>query len=164
MAMWNLKDAFVEELRDMLSAERQITKALPKLVRTATQQKLKEAFEHHLQQTREHVTRVEQALEAVDVKPRAQKCEAMEGLLKEGEEVISSDAENSVLDARLIAAAQKVEHYEIATYGTLCTWGEILELDEAVELLKQNLDEEKTADEKLTALAKRINAAAASPA
>lgn len=162
MAMDTLRDAFVEELRDALSAEKQLTKALPKMAKAASNAQLKQAFEHHLEETEQHVKRVEQAIESLDLKPRAKKCKAMEGLIEEGSEIISEKAEESVHDAMLIAAAQKVEHYEIATYGTLCAWGEILGYKEPVKLLKQNLDQEKQADEKLKELAKEVNTAATS--
>lgn len=161
MATFNdLQDAFVYELRDTLSAERQILKALPKMSKAASSSELKKAFEKHQKETQEHVQRVEKALESLEETVKAHECEGIKGLLKEGEEIMEAEAESEVSDALLISAAQKVEHYEISTYGTLCTWGEVLGLDEAVDFLKKNLDEEKVADEKLSKVAQKINAAA----
>ena len=118
---------------------------------------LQEAFKNHLKETEQQVQRVEQAFEDTGKSPRAKTCEAMKGLIEEAESVMKEDAEPAVKDALLIACAQKVEHYEIATYGTLCTWAEALGYENALELLKQNIDEEETADEKLTMLSKSIN-------
>ncbi len=157
MAAHDLKDAFVAEMRDMLGAEKQITKGLRKMIRKASHQELKEGFEKHLEQTQSQIERLERALESLDQKPRAKHYTAMAGIIDEGEEVMDQAREPEVLDAMLIAAAQKVEHYEIATYGTLCTWGEQLGCQEAVEMLKQNLREEKETDQKLTQLAQKVN-------
>lgn len=153
----HLHEAFVKELRDILSAEKQITKALPKMAKNASHEELRAAFQEHLEQTERQIERLEQAFELIDLKPRASKCEAMSGLIEEGKEILEEDASPGAKDAMLIAAAQKVEHYEIASYGTLCTWAEILGLSEVEELLKETLDEEKTTDEKLTKLASEIN-------
>jgi ferritin-like metal-binding protein YciE len=127
------------------------------MAKNATHEPLKEAFEEHLSQTEVQIERIEQAFESLDKKPRSKHCIAMEGLLAEGKELLEEDIEPEVLDAMLIAAAQKVEHYEIAVYGTLCTWAEQLGLNEAASLLKETLAEEKETDEKLTQLAAEIN-------
>jgi ferritin-like metal-binding protein YciE len=153
----NLEEALVEQMRDLLSAERQLSKALPKMARKASTPELREAFEEHKRQTDEQAQRLERAFEAMGKPARAKKCEAMDGLVEEGEEVLKQDGEANVLDAMLIAAAQKIEHYEIASYGTMCTWADQLGLREAGELLKQNLAEEKEADEKLTQIAMEVN-------
>jgi ferritin-like metal-binding protein YciE len=160
MSISNLQDALVEELRDILNAEKQITKALKQMAKNSNSEQLKEAFELHLEETEGQVERLEKAFEALDLKPRGKHCQAMEGLLEEGKELLEEDAEPEVLDAMLIAAAQKVEHYEIATYGTLCTWADLLGLDEVAGLLKETLAQEKATDEKLTELASQLNVAA----
>lgn len=153
MALANLEDAFVQELRDLLHAEKQITKALPRMAKKAESAQLRKAFEEHQKQTEEQVQRLEQVFELLDLAPRAKKCEAMEGLLSEGKEIMS-EAEAEVMDAALIASAQKVEHYEIASYGTVCTWAEQLGCERKIlDLLKRSLAEEKETDEKLTRLA-----------
>jgi len=161
MPLNSLEDAFLDELRDVLSAERQLLKALPKMAKGANNDQLRDAIEAHLEETRSHVERVEAVFESLGHKPRAKKCEAMEGLLKEGSTILQEDAASDVLDALIIAAAQKVEHYEIATYGTLCTWAKVLGNDVALKMLKQNMSEEVAADEKLTELSRVINEAAA---
>lgn len=160
MSLESLADAFYDELRDILSAERQLTKALPKMVKKASSEKLKKAFESHLAETERHVERVEKAFEETGKACRAKTCEAMKGLLEEGEELMKLDAAPEVKDALLIAAAQKVEHYEIATYGTLCCWAEALGYTKAKKLLAQNIDDEETADKKLTQIAVTVNQAA----
>jgi ferritin-like metal-binding protein YciE len=157
MSTHDLKDAFIAEMRDMLGAEKQINKALKKMSRKASNADLKAAFEEHLKQTEGQVERLMSALEAAGLKARAKHCPGIAGIIEEGEEVIEQADSPEVLDAMLIAAAQKVEHYEIATYGTLCTWGEQLGLSEPVELLKKTLQQEKATDEKLTKLAKKLN-------
>ena len=157
MATHNLKDAFVAELRDMLGAEKQITKGLRKMIRKASHEELKEAFEHHLEETEGQVERLEKALEAAGQKVRGKHCPGIAGIIEEGEEVIEQADSPEVLDAMLIAGAQKVEHYEIATYGTLCTWAEQLGLKQAAELLQENLRQEKETDAKLTKLAMTVN-------
>lgn len=164
MAMETLANAFYDELRDVLSAERQITKALPKMAKNANSPDLKKAFEQHLKETEKQVERVEKAFEDTGKAARAKTCEAMKGLIEEGEELLKEDAEPAVKDALLIAAAQKVEHYEIATYGTLCTWAKALGYDNALKLLKQTIDEEEATDQKLSKLAETINAEALQPA
>jgi ferritin-like metal-binding protein YciE len=159
MAAENLRALFVDELRDMYDAEKQLVKALPKLVKAAESQALKGAFEDHLEITRAHVGRLEEVFKLLNTAARGKKCEGMEGLIEEGNTVIQ-EMEGSVRDAALIASAQKVEHYEIASYGTLATFAEVLEMDDAKDLLGQTLDEEKEADEKLTQIALRINSEA----
>lgn len=157
MSLANLADAFYDELRDLYSAEKQITKALPKMVKNASSDELRQAFETHLAETEQHVERVERAFEDTGKSARAKNCEAMEGLLKEADELLQEPGEPTVKDALMIAAAQKVEHYEIATYGTLCTWAEILGYDNALNQLKQNMSDEEETDKKLSQLAKTIN-------
>jgi len=164
MPLNSLEDAFLDELRDVLSAEKQLVKALPKMAKGAASDQLREAIEDHLEETKTHVERVEAAMESLDHKPRAKKCDAMEGLLEEGSALLEEEAAPEVLDALIIAAAQKVEHYEIATYGTLCTWAKLLGYETALKLLKQNMSEEEAADEKLTQLSESINPAAMEPA
>lgn len=150
----SLRDLYIEELRDVYDAENQLLKALPKMAKAATHEDLKAAFEQHLEQTEEHVRRLEEVFQALDEKPKAKKCEAMKGLLEEGKQVMEENAgSEDVLDAGLIAAAQKVEHYEIATYGTLRTWAEQLGFDDQADLLEETLDEEKDTDENLSELA-----------
>jgi ferritin-like metal-binding protein YciE len=147
-----LNELFVEELRDLYDAEKQLTKALPKMAKAASSDKLRAAFEEHLQQTEGHVERLEQIFEALGEKATGKKCAAMAGLVKEGDE-IASETEPPVRDAGLIAAAQKVEHYEIAGYGAARTHAELLGQEDAVELLEETLEEEKETDAKLTELA-----------
>lgn len=151
--MDNLRDLLIHELQDVYHAEKQILKALPKMAKSASSPELKEAFATHLSETEEQVRRVEQVFKHLGQTPKAKKCEGMEGLISEGKEIMEEDAEGSVLDAALIAAAQKVEHYEIATYGCLCAWAKLLEEKEALQLLKQNLNEEEATDKKLTEIA-----------
>ena len=152
----NLQELFVNELRDIYDAEKQITKALPKMAKAAQSDELRAAFEEHLDATRGHVTRLEEVFKLLGIAARGKPCEGMKGLLEEGEEVMK-ELEGSTLDAALIASAQKVEHYEIATYGTLATFAEVLEMQEAKDILGQTLEEEKEADEKLTGIAGQIN-------
>ena len=153
MKLESLQELYLEELRDIYDAEQQLVKALPKMAKTATNEELKAAFEQHLEQTQEHVTRLEQVFEELGEKPKRKTCEAMKGLLEEGKEMMNEDAADDVKDAGLIAAAQKVEHYEIATYGTLRTYAEMLGFDEQADLLQETLDEEKDTDDNLTELA-----------
>lgn len=157
MTIKNLADAFYHELRDVLSAEKQLVKALPKMAKNASSTELRSALEEHLEETKQQVERVEQAFAETGKEARAKTCEAMKGLIEEGEELLEEDANPQVKDALLIAASQKVEHYEIATYGTLCAWAEQLGYTEALSLLKENIAEEKSADEKLQQIAKTIN-------
>jgi ferritin-like metal-binding protein YciE len=148
-----LKELLVEELQDLYSAENQLLKALPKMAKAASNPKLKAGFEQHLKETKGHVDRLEKMCKALDEKPKGPKCKAMEGLIEEGEEIIKEHDDPEVLDAGLICAAQKVEHYEIASYGTARAWAELLNETQVVKLLEQTLDEEKATDEKLTKLA-----------
>jgi ferritin-like metal-binding protein YciE len=158
----NLRDVFVEQLRDLYSAEQQLIKALPKMAKAATSAELAQGFEEHLEQTKGHANRLEKIFKKLDEKPTGKKCKAMEGLVKEGSETISEDASDAARDALLIAAAQRVEHYEIAGYGSVKTYAGLLGEDEAVELLGETLQEEKDTDEKLTEAAEAINAEAQS--
>lgn len=154
MPMQNLNDAFMNELRDIYGAEKKIVKSLPRMARKAGSSELQKAFEKHEKQTEQQIERIESVFELLDERPRAKKCAAMEGILEEGKEIMSEKAEPDVMDAVLIAAAQKVEHYEITSYGTLCSWAETLQLDpKAIKLLRENLAEEKETDEHLTELA-----------
>jgi ferritin-like metal-binding protein YciE len=148
-----LQKLFEEELKDIYWAEKALTKAIPKMIKKATSEELKQALEDHLAQTEEHVSRLEQVFELTGKDPKTKKCEAMEGLIAEAETIMEESDEGVMRDAGIISAAQKVEHYEIATYGTLRTFAQHLGLDQAVRLLQQTLDEEKHADEKLTIVA-----------
>jgi ferritin-like metal-binding protein YciE len=156
MAAENLQELFVEELRDIYDAEKQLTKALPKMAKAAGSEELRAAFEEHLEITRMQVGRLEEVFKSMGMAARGKPCEGMKGLIKEGQEAME-ELEGSTLDAALIASAQKVEHYEIATYGTLATFAEVLNMEDAKDLLGQTLDEEKEADEKLTTIASQIN-------
>ena len=148
-----LMKLFEDELKDIYWAEKALTKAIPKMIKNATSEELIEALESHLEETRTHVQRAEQVFEVIGKKPVAKKCEAMEGLIKEAEEIMEECEEGAMCDAGIISAGQKVEHYEIASYGTLRTFAETLGLTDAAELLEQTLNEEKAADEKLTEIA-----------
>jgi ferritin-like metal-binding protein YciE len=148
-----LMKLFEEELKDIYWAEKALIKAIPKMIKNATSEELIEALENHLAETEEQVKRAEQVFELLGKKATAKKCEAMAGLIKEAEEIMEECETGAICDAGIISAAQKVEHYEIATYGTLRQFAETLGLDDAVELLQANLDEEKAADEKLTEVA-----------
>src|SRR3954469_7109688 len=156
MSAENLNELFVEEVRDIYDAEKQLVKALPKMARAAESEELRAAFEEHLEITKAHVGRLEEVFKLLGVAARGKTCEGMKGLIEEGAEAIE-EMEGVVLDAALIASAQKVEHYEIATYGTLATFAEVLDMQDAKDLLGQTLDEEKEADEKLTQIAGQIN-------
>jgi ferritin-like metal-binding protein YciE len=147
--MNQLRETFLTEMADLYDAEKQLLKALPKMAKAAEHEELKEAFETHLEETEEHVNRLEQVFELFDQQAKGKKCKAMQGLIEEGEELIR-DKEG---DAALICAAQKVEHYEIASYGSLHAWATLLEEHDAAELLQETLDEEKSADDKLTEVA-----------
>jgi ferritin-like metal-binding protein YciE len=148
-----LEDLLVEQLRDLLYSERQIIKALPKMAKKATSEELKAAFEEHLQETEGQVDRLEKVFEELGRAPRGKRCEAMDGIIEEAQTLMEEEAEPPALDAGLIAAAQKVEHYEIATYGTVATWAKHLGQRKAAKLLSETLVEEKEADQKLTNLA-----------
>jgi len=157
----SLKELYVEELRDIYDAENQLVKALPEMAKAATSEELRSGFEEHLKQTKEHVRRVEQVLNELGEKAKGKKCKGMQGLIAEGKEIMEEDFEDEVMDAALISAAQRVEHYEIAAYGTVRTYAEILGEQNAVSLLEKTLEEEKETDEKLTELAENINVEAA---
>ncbi len=144
---------FEDELKDIYWAEKALVKGIPKMIKNATSQDLVEALTHHLTETENQVSRVEQVFELIGKKASAKKCEAMEGLLKEAEDIMDSCEEGAMCDAGIISAAQKVEHYEIATYGTLRQFAETLSLTEVVSLLEATLEEEKAADEKLSEVA-----------
>ena len=159
MASNTLAELYVEELKDLYSAEKQILKALPKLVKAANHDELKQAFEIHLRQTEAHVDRLERVLNELGESPKGRKCRGMEGVLEEGAELIGEDPDPSVLDAGLIAKAQHVEHYEMAGYGSACAWARLLGYNDQAALLGQALDEEKNTDALLTDLANQsINA------
>ena len=153
MAAKTLQDLFIHELSDIYSAEKQLTRALPKMARAATDEKLAEAFTLHLEETRGQIERIDKMVENGDLRLKRVKCMAMEGLVEEAKEILEEVEKGPVLDAALIAAAQKVEHYEIASYGTLCTFAKQLGETEALKLLKETLAEEKATDEKLSMLA-----------
>lgn len=150
-----LTDLFHNQLQDAYSAETQLTKALPKMAKAAASEDLRAGFEQHLKETQNQVTRLEEVCKAVGCKTSGNTCEAMQGLVSEGEEIIGLELEKDAQDAGLIAAAQKVEHYEIALYGTLCSFAKQLGHKNAAELLHETLEEEKRTDEKLTRLAER---------
>ena len=163
--MGTLHDAFLDELRDTYDAEKQLTKALPKMVKASTSAALRDAFEAHLEETRQQVERLEQVFASLDEKARGKHCDGMEGIIEEGQAILEEDFDETTTDACLIAAAQRVEHYEMAAYGTLVAWARVLEHTEAADLLQETLDEEKAADEKLSAIAEGgINQAAADAA
>jgi len=153
----NLEEGFLAEVADMLHAERQILKMLPKLVESATSRKLKDAFELHLEQTEDQVMRLERVFKLFDHKPQVEVCEGMHGIITEGKELLSKTGPGPVRDAMIIAAAQKVEHYEITSYGTLCSWAEQLGEHEALDLLEQSLVEEKTTDRNLSRIAESFS-------
>lgn len=161
MSAYNLREALVEEIRDLYNAEKQLVKALPKMAKGATSDELRDAFESHLDETEGHVTRLERVFELLDEKPRGKHCAGIAGIIEEGSDVLQEDMENSVLDACLIASGQRAEHYEMAAYGTAIAWSEALELGDVAQLLRETLEEEKAADKKLTAIAESgINEAA----
>jgi ferritin-like metal-binding protein YciE len=156
-----LRELYVDELKDIYNAETQLVKALPKMAEAATSEDLRNGFEEHLEQTKGHVQRLEKIFQGLDESPTGKKCKGMEGLIDEGKEVMGEDYEDEAMDAALISAAQRVEHYEIAAYGCVRAFAEILGEDEAVKLLEQTLEEEKETDRKLTELASEINVEAA---
>jgi ferritin-like metal-binding protein YciE len=161
MSIENLEDLFVHELRDVLDAERQLLKALPKMAKSATSEELKAAFEEHASVTEKQVGRLETIFKSLDKAARGKHCPGMEGLIAEGDELMKEEEAGAPLDAALICAAQKVEHYEIAAYGSLATYARLLGQNDAVELLEATLAEEKETDEKLTAIASELNLVAA---
>jgi ferritin-like metal-binding protein YciE len=162
MKLTNLEDLFVQELKDLYSAENQITKALPRMAKAASSPELKNAFQEHLEVTRNQVQRLEQIFQDLGVNPRGKKCVGMEGLIEEGKELLENDADEAVIDAGLLAAAQKVEHYEMAAYGTVCAFAKLLGNDDAADLLSQTLEEEKETDLRLSQIAEQsVNVQAA---
>jgi ferritin-like metal-binding protein YciE len=148
-----LHKMFLEELADIYNAEKQLTKALPKMAKAAKSDELREAFESHLEETQGQIERLEEVAQSLDEKLKNKTCKAMKGLVEEGDEIMKEHKDSPSIDAALIMAAQKVEHYEIATYGGLCAWAERMGHTEALELLKETLGEEKAADDKLTEVA-----------
>lgn len=156
----SVRQLYIEELRDLYNAETQLVKALPKMAKASSNDELRQAFEEHLRQTSEHVSRLEQIFEMLDEKPSGKKCLGMEGLVKEAAETMKEDYEDAVMDAGIIGAAQRVEHYEIAAYGTVRTLAELMGENEHVTLLEQTLEEEKQTDQKLTDLAEDVNSEA----
>jgi len=160
MKVETLRELLIDELRDLYSVETQITKALPKLVKASSAPELQQAFELHLEETKNHVTRLEQIFDRLNESPKGKTCEGMKGLLKEGEERVGDGGESEVLDAGIIADAQRVEHYEIAAYGSARTYAELLGEREAVRLLSETLEEEKAADAKLNQVARKVNVGA----
>jgi ferritin-like metal-binding protein YciE len=163
MKLAHLEDLFVDELKDLYSAEMQLLKALPKMADAATSKALKRGFQKHLKETERHVERLKKVCAELDVTPTGKKCAAMEGLVKEGQDVIDEDAEPEVKDAALIAAAQRVEHYEMAGYGCVRTYARLLKKGKLAQILQQTLDEEGKTDKALTQLAKKINVEAEDP-
>lgn len=162
MTLESLRDLYVEELRDLYNAEKQLVDALPEMVEHASHDELRRAFESHLEETREHVRRLEQIFDDLDQSPSGKKCEGMEGLIKEARSMLKQKADEDVRDAGLITAAQRAEHYEIAAYGTVATYAEMLERKQDYKLLTETLDNEKEVDQKLNRIAKQIvNPAAA---
>ena len=160
-----LHDAFINELRDTYDAERQLTKALPKLAKAATSAKLRAAFETHLQETQGQIARLEQVFESLDEKARGKHCDGIAGIIEEGKSIMDEDFDETTMDACLIAAGQRAEHYEMAAYGTLVAWAQAMGHSDAARLLQQTLDEEKAADLKLSGLAESgINQGAADAA
>jgi ferritin-like metal-binding protein YciE len=153
----SLRELYIDELKDLYSAEKQLTKALPKMAKAASSEELREGFEEHLEQTKGHIQRLEDIFTMLDAKPTGKKCVGMEGLIKEGAEIMAEDFSDDVMDAALISAAQRVEHYEIAGYGTVCAYADLLGESEHSSLLRQTLDEEKETDQKLTQLSEEIN-------
>ncbi len=162
MKLNTLKDLYIEELRDIYSAETQIVKALPKVAEACTSDELKSAIEDHLDQTKEQVERLDEIFESIGTPSKGRRCVAMEGLIKEAQEQLAEEMADDIKDAAIIGACQKIEHYEIAVYGTVCTYAKLLGRDDDLDLLGQSLDEEKEADETLTDIAENtINPEAA---
>ena len=148
-----LHDAFIDELRDTYDAEKQLTKALPKLAKAASSPELRQAFESHLEETQGQIERLEQIFESLDEKVRGKHCDGIAGIIEEGKSIMEEDFDEPTMDACLIAAGQRAEHYEMAAYGTLVAWAQAMGHSEAASLLQETLDEEKAADEKLSSLA-----------
>ncbi len=152
----DLHELFLEELADIYNAEQQLIKALPKMAKNAESDELRQGFEQHLEETQEHASRLEQVFETLDASLKRKTCAAMKGLIEEADDLIKDQKNSSAIDAALIAAAQKVEHYEIASYGTLVAWAERMGHDEAAELLRETLEEEKATDDRLTSIAESV--------
>jgi len=157
MSVDSIEKLFIAELKDLYSAENQITKALPKMVNAATSKDLKKAFESHLRETEGQIERLVQICNILGTSPKGKSCEGMKGVLEEGSSMLHESAEGDVRDAALISAAQRVEHYEMAAYGTVRSYAEILGQTEAAKLLEETLKEEKAADQKLTSIAQTVN-------
>jgi len=156
-----LDELFHDTLKDIFYAEKKILNALPKMAKAAESDELRAAFEQHHDETEEQISRLEKVFEAIDAKPQGKKCQAIEGIIEEAQEVMKEYKGSPAIDAGMLAAAQAVEHYEISRYGTLCSWAEELGLEDAVKLLEETLEEEEATDEKLTKLAESaVNAAA----
>jgi ferritin-like metal-binding protein YciE len=160
MTQKNLKSLYVDELRDLYSSEQQLIKAIPKMAKAANSDELRKGFEEHLEQTRGHATRLEQILTGLGEPVKGKKCKGMAGIVAEGGEMMSEDFEGALMDAALISAAQRVEHYEIAAYGAVHAYATLMGESEAASLLQQTLDEEKETDQKLTELSEEINSEA----
>jgi ferritin-like metal-binding protein YciE len=160
MSNESLKKLYVDELKDLFSAENQLVKALPKMAKAASSDELRAGFEKHLEQTKGHVQRLDEIFQSLDESPKGKKCVGMEGLVKEGSEVMAEDFDDAVLDAGLIGAARRVEHYEMAAYGAVCEFAHVLGQSRHASLLERTLAEEKQTDDKLAELAKEINAQA----
>ncbi len=156
----SLRELYVDELKDLFSAEKQITKALPKMAKAASSEALRRGFEEHLKQTKGHVQRLEEIFAMLNAKAGGKKCVGMEGLIQEGTELMGEDFQGGVMDAALISAAQRVEHYEIAAYGTVSAYADLLGESQQASLLRQTLEEERETDEKLTELSKHANVTA----
>jgi ferritin-like metal-binding protein YciE len=156
MKLDSMQKLYIEELRDLYNAENQLVKALPKMAKGASHPELKQAFADHLEQTKEHLERLEEIFKGLGEKPAGETCKAMKGLIEEGSEILEADGDESVIDAALIGAAQRLEHYEIAAYGTVRTFARMLGEEEAAELLQETLDEEGEADRLLTELAEAV--------
>jgi len=156
MRLDTLKTLYIDELKDLYNAENQLVKALPKMAKAASSEELQDAFEKHLEQTKSHVDRLEEVFEEIGEKPKGKTCKAMKGLIAEGSEILKEDGEESVIDAGIIVAAQKVEHYEIASYGSVRTFAQLLGKDRSADLLQRTLDEESEANEVLNKLAEDI--------
>jgi ferritin-like metal-binding protein YciE len=160
MVVDTIEKLFVEELKDLHSAEKQITKTLPKLIEAATSADLKKAFEHHLEETEGHVERLDKAFELLGTRPKDKACDGMKGILSEGSEMLKETKEGDIRDVALISAAQRVEHYEIAAYGTVRSYAEQLNQPQIAELLQATLEEEKAADKKLNEISQKVNSRA----
>lgn len=156
MTMETLRDLYVSEIKDLYDAENQIIKALPKMIEVTSSDELRSAFQEHLHATQQQVDRLERVFGLLGEKPKARKCDGMRGIISEGEDVLDANAGPAILDAALIASAQRVEHYEIAAYGTVCAYAKQLGFDDQLELLHETLEEEKEADERLTQIAEDV--------